>query len=591
MRNPFYRLILIISFLINFCFPSGGSDGITAAEIIEHIRYLSSDHLKGRLPGTSGSKKAIRYIEKEWKASGVIPAGEKGYRQSFEFTSGISLSGYNRFKINETRKTFRVKKNFMPLGFSGTGLFNASVVFAGYGFGVEDSVAWNDYDDIDVAGKWALIFRGSPDGSQPHSAFADHMPLRKKYMTARDHNAAGVLFVNPYDDNDLEELLPLRFRPSASAGTIPAIHISQEIAQQLLPQNTTLKDLQEKLDNNRSSISFDLNVSISATIGLRTKKSRGTNILGFIPGDGSSDEIIIIGAHMDHLGYGGKGSGSLRPNENAIHNGADDNASGIAGLIELAEKLANNPRPLKRDVLFVAFDAEEKGLLGSKHFVNNSVINLENVAAMLNMDMIGRLKDSSLTVGGTGTSPLFEPLLDSLQNVHKLKISYSKEGFGPSDHSSFYIKDIPVLFFFTGTHEDYHKPSDDWEKINPAGEQKILELIYDVAAYIGARDEKPVFTTAGPGERPQGRRRFNVTFGIIPSYSSDEPGLTIDGVRPDGPADAAGVQAGDIIIAIDGKDVQDIYDYMHCLEELKKGQEAAVIVKRGGDTLKLIVSP
>jgi Zn-dependent M28 family amino/carboxypeptidase len=591
MRNPFYRLILIISFLINFCFPSGGSDGITAAEIIEHIRYLSSDHLKGRLPGTSGSKKAIRYIEKEWKASGVIPAGEKGYRQSFEFTSGISLSGYNRFKINETRKTFRVKKNFMPLGFSGTGLFNASVVFAGYGFGVEDSVAWNDYDDIDVAGKWALIFRGSPDGSQPHSAFADHMPLRKKYMTARDHNAAGVLFVNPYDDNDLEELLPLRVSSSARAGTIPAIHISQEIAQQLLPQNTTLKDLQDKLDNNRSSISFDLNVSISATIGLRTKKSRGTNILGFIPGDGSSDEIIIVGAHLDHLGYGGKGSGSLQPDKNAIHNGADDNASGIAGLIELAEKLANNPKPLKKDVLFIAFDAEEKGLLGSKHFVNNSVINLENVAAMLNMDMIGRLKDSSLTVGGTGTSPLFEPLLDSLQNVHKLKISYSKEGFGPSDHSSFYIKDIPVLFFFTGTHEDYHKPSDDWEKINPAGEQKILELIYDVAAYIGAQDEKPVFTTAGPGERPQGRRRFNVTFGIIPSYSSDEPGLTIDGVRPDGPADAAGVQAGDIIIAIDGKDVQDIYDYMHCLEELKKGQEAAVIVKRGGDTLKLIVSP
>ena len=591
MRNPFYRLILIISFLINFCFPSGGSDGITAAEIIEHIRYLSSDHLKGRLPGTSGSKKAIRYIEKEWKASGVIPAGEKGYQQSFEFTSGISLSGYNRFKINETRKTFRVKKNFMPLGFSGTGLFNASVVFAGYGFGVEDSVAWNDYDDIDVAGKWALIFRGSPDGSQPHSAFADHMPLRKKYMTARDHNAAGVLFVNPYDDNDLEELLPLRVSSSARAGTIPAIHISQEIAQQLLPQNTTLKDLQEKLDNNRSSISFDLNVSISATVGLRTKKSKGTNVLGLVPGDGSSDQIIILGAHMDHLGYGGTGSGSLQPDEHTIHNGADDNASGTAGLLELAEKLAANPYPLKRDVLFIAFDAEEKGLLGSKHFVDNSVINLENVAAMLNMDMIGRLKDSSLTVGGTGTSPLFEPLLDSLQNVHKLKISYSKEGFGPSDHSSFYIKDIPVLFFFTGTHEDYHKPSDDWEKINPAGEQKILELIYDVAAYIGARDEKPVFTTAGPGERPQGRRRFNVTFGIIPSYSSDEPGLTIDGVRPDGPADAAGVQAGDIIIAIEGKDVQDIYDYMHCLEELKKGQEAAVIVRRGGDTLKLIVSP
>ena len=359
----------------------------------------------------------------------------------------------------------------------------------------------------------------------------------------------------------------------------------------MLPNNTTLKDLQEKLDNNRSSISFDLNVSISATVGLRTKKSKGTNVLGLVPGDGSSDQIIILGAHMDHLGYGGAGSGSLQPDEHTIHNGADDNASGTAGLLELAEKLAANPYPLKRDVLFIAFDAEEKGLLGSKHFVDNSVINLENVAAMLNMDMIGRLKDSSLTVGGTGTSPLFEPLLDSLENIHKLKISYSKEGFGPSDHSSFYIKDIPVLFFFTGTHEDYHKPSDDWEKINATGEQKILELIYDVTAYIGAQDKKPGFTTAGPRERPQGRRRFNVTFGIIPSYASSGPGLTIDGVRPDGPAKAAGVQAGDIIIEIDGKDIQDIYDYMHRLGELKKGQEVAVMVKRGKDTLKLIVSP
>ena len=591
MRNPFYRLILIILLLINFCFSGGGSDRITSAEILGHIRYLSSDPLKGRAPGTSGSKKAIRYIEKEWKTSGVIPAGEKGYQQSFEFTSGVSLSGYNRFKINETRKTFRVKQDFMPLGFSGTGSFNASAVFAGYGFGVEDSVAWNDYANIDVGDKWVLVFRGSPEGSQPHSAFAEHMPLRKKYMVARDNNAAGVLFVNPYDDNNLEKLLPLRFRSSASAGTIPVIHISQEIAQQLLPNNTTLKDLQEKLDNNRSSISFDLNVSISATVGLRTKKSKGTNVLGLVPGDGSSDQIIILGAHMDHLGYGGTGSGSLQPDEHTIHNGADDNASGTAGLLELAEKLAANPYPLKRDVLFIAFDAEEKGLLGSKHFVDNSIINLENVVAMLNMDMIGRLKDSSLTVGGTGTSPLFEPLLDSLQNIHKLKISYSKEGFGPSDHSSFYIKDIPVLFFFTGTHEDYHKPSDDWEKINAAGEQKILELIYDVTAYIGAQDKKPGFTTAGPRERPQGRRRFNVTFGIIPSYASSGPGLTIDGVRPDGPAEAAGVQAGDIIIEIDGKDIQDIYDYMHRLGELKKGQEVTVMVKRGEDTLKLIVSP
>jgi hypothetical protein len=563
---------------------------ITADEIRDHINFLSSDKLKGRHPGTRGSKQAIRYIEKEWKSSGVLPAGERGFKQSFIFTSGVYLSGYNRLKIDELRKTFRVKQDFMPLGFSAVGLVKADVVFAGYGFSTEDSVSWNDYSNIDVNGKWVLVFRGSPDGSSPHSAFSDYAPLRKKYMVAKDNNAAGVLFVNPFNDDELEEFVALRFGPSTTRGPIPAIHISQEVAQQLLPQNTSLKNLQDMLDTNRTSVSFDLNISVSATISLRIKKSRGTNVLGVVRGDGSTDEIIIIGAHMDHLGLGGEGSGSLRPEEEAIHNGADDNASGTAGLLEMAEKIAFNSEQLKRDVLFIAFDAEEKGLLGSKYFVDNPNINLENVSAMINMDMVGRLKDSSLTVGGTGTSPMFEPLLDSLQNIHNLNISYSKEGYGPSDHSSFYIKDIPVLFFFTGTHEDYHKPSDDWEKINATGEKIILDLVYDVTKHLGFLDKKPVFTVAGPKERSQNQRGFKVTFGIVPSYSSSGPGLTIDGVRSEGPAEIAGIQSGDIIIEIGGKDIQDIYDYMHRLGDLKKGQRVAVKIKRGEDTLELVVN-
>ncbi|MBC8323576.1 MAG: M20/M25/M40 family metallo-hydrolase [Candidatus Marinimicrobia bacterium] len=590
MRNPLNRLILIFLLFSSFCLFAGETSEITSSEIIDHIRYLSSDRLKGRAPGTQGSKRAMHYIKKEWRKVGVVPAGERGFQQPFSFTSGVSLSGYNRFKIDGQRTSFRVKHDFMPLGFSADGSFNANVVFAGYGFGVEDSVSWNDYSDIDATDKWVLIFRGSPDGNSPHSAFADYAPLRKKYLSARDNNAAGVLFVNPYHDDDLEDFIPLRFGPSSSKGIIPAIHISQEIAQQLLPQNTLLKELQDQLDNDRSSLSFDLGVNVTATVSLKIKKSKGINLLGLIPGDGSTNEIIIIGAHLDHLGFGGKGSGSLRPDEKAIHNGADDNASGAAGLLEIAEKLSTNSKPLKRDVLFIAFDAEEKGLLGSKYFVDNPTVNLENVSAMLNMDMIGRLKDSSLTVGGTGTSPLFEPLLDSLQQNRPLKISYSKEGYGPSDHSSFYIKDIPVLFFFTGSHEDYHKPTDDWEKINAVGEQKILELIFDITNHIGSLADKPVFTTAGPKEQTQSRRGFKVTFGIIPSYAGGGPGLTIDGVRPEGPAEAAGIMGGDIIIEIGGKDVQDIYDYMHRLGELKKGQTVEVKVKRGEETLSFTVN-
>lgn len=589
MQNPIYSLISCMLVFYASLFSANNNKDITAAEIIEHIRYLSSDKLKGREPGSYGSKAAIRYIEQQWKTAGVIPAGNRGYQQSFEFTSGINLSGYNRFKINETRKTFRVKKDFIPLGFSATGSFDAPVVFAGYGFGVQDSVSWNDYSQVNVTDKWVLIFRGSPEGSSFHSPFAKQMSLRKKYMVAKDNGAAGVLFVNPYNDAELESLIPLRFRSSARIGAIPAIHVSQEIVQQLLPPNIALEDLQNQLDNARESKSFNLDINVSATVGLRVSKSKGTNVLGLVPGDGSTNENIVIGAHLDHLGFGGSGSGSLQPNEKVIHNGADDNASGTAGLLELAEKLSTLTRPLKRDVLFIAFDAEEKGLLGSKHFVENPVVEIENVVAMFNMDMIGRMKDSSLTVGGTGTSPLFEPLLDSLQIVHHLKTFYNKEGFGPSDHSSFYSKDIPVLFFFTGTHEDYHKPSDDWDKINPAGEKQILDLIYDVTKHIGYLENKPAFAVAGPKERPQGGRGFKVTFGIIPSYTGDVPGLVIDGVRPGGPAELAGMKAGDIITAIAGKDVEDIYDYMHRLGELKKGQRVQVLIKREEVSLEVAI--
>jgi aminopeptidase YwaD len=588
------KLLTFIFFTFSLFAKTGNSvhskTSITTDEIRQHIQFLSSDRLKGRQPGTPGSKQAIRYLEKEWKSTGVLPAGEKGFKQPFTFTSGISLSGYNRLKINELRKTFRVKQDFMPIGFSAVGQVNANVIFAGYGFSTKDSVSWDDYSNIDVDGKWVLVLRGSPDGSSPHSAFSNYSPLRKKYLAARDNNAAGILFVNPYNDDNMEEFVELRFGPSSSQGSIPAIHISQKLAQQLIPHRILLKDLQGDLDSNRTSISFDLNISVNATVGLRIKKSKGTNVLGIVHGDGTSDEIIIVGAHMDHLGMGGEGSGSLRPDEIAIHNGADDNASGTAGLLEVAEIISTNSEKLKRDVLFIAFDAEEKGLLGSKYFVNNPNIELENVSAMINMDMVGRLRDSSLTVGGTGTSPMFEPLLDSLQNIHNLNISYSKEGFGPSDHSSFYIKDIPVLFFFTGTHDDYHKPSDDWEKINASGEKTILDLVYDVIKHIGTIEEKPFFTVSGPKERSQNNRGFKVTFGIIPSYSSSGPGLTIDGVRSEGPAEIAGIQSGDIIVEIDGKDIQDIYDYMHRLGDLKKGQKVEVKIKRGDRALELVVN-
>lgn len=543
--------------------------------------------MQGREPGTPGSKSAIGYIEKQWKKSGISPAGIRGFRQQFQFNSGVTISGYNRLKINESRQIYKVKKDFIPLGFSKTGSFSAPVVFVGYGFDIQDSIQWNDYAGVDVMGRWVMIFRGSPDGSGPHSLYADHMSIRKKYLLAEDKGAAGVLFVNPYGDDELTGFIDLTLDPSASAGYITVIHISQALAGQLFPNENELLLLQKKIDASKKPASVLLNKTVSATVGLKINKTTGTNLIGRVKGTDATDETIVIGAHMDHLGYGGKGSGSLSAETNAIHNGADDNASGTAGLIEIAEQIGKHP--LRKNVLFIAFDAEEKGLLGSKYFVEHPTLNLKNIISMVNLDMIGRMKDSSLTIGGVGTSPVFQPLLDSLNDQKILKLTYSNEGYGPSDHSSFYAQDIPVLFFFTGTHEDYHKPGDDWEKINTIGIAQVVELVEDVVVTISQEHEPPKFTEAGPKEAPKGNRHFKVTFGIIPSYGSGGDGLKLDGVRSDGPARVAGLLKGDVIIEINGNKIKDIYDYMLRLGDLKKGQRIPVKVLRNKENLEFFI--
>jgi hypothetical protein len=238
----------------------------------------------------------------------------------------------------------------------------------------------------------------------------------------------------------------------------------------------------------------------------------------------------------------------------------------------------------------MAYNAEEEGLLGSKYFVDNPTIDLTKITAMINLDMIGRMSDKKVTIGGTGTSPIFKSILDELEPDYDINIRRNSEGYGPSDHASFYVNNIPVLFFFTGTHTDYHKPSDDWEHINAEGEKQILEMVHDIIYKIDSIDEQLVFTESGPKEASQTRRSFKVTLGLIPSYGSDVEGLEIDGARADGPAGKAGLIKGDIIIEIDGKDIKNIYDYMYRLGELKLGENINVKVRRGENILNLTIS-
>ena len=558
---------------------------ISANDILDHIKYLSADEREGRFPGSRGSKEAIDYIVNELKSSGVQPAGTDGYKQFFDFTIGIKMNGENTLSVNG--KPYNVNEDFVPVEFSSNGMVSSGLTFVGYGYSIDDSMDWNDYKNINVENRWAMIIRGGPDGDHPHSKFVNHNPLRKKAMLARDNKAAGVLFVD-FDEGG--ELMSLKHTPNSTAIGIPVIHISRTLADKLLAGR--LGSFQTKINESKSPYSIEIDTKLKANISLEKEKVSVPNVLGILEGsdDKLKNEYIILGAHFDHLGFGGSGSGSLSMNSVEVHNGADDNASGTAGVLEIAAKLSSQPEKLKRSVIFMAYNAEEEGLLGSKYFVDNPTIDLEKITAMINMDMIGRMSDKKVTIGGTGTSPSFKLILDELEPYYDINIRRSSEGYGPSDHASFYVNDIPVLFFFTGTHTDYHKPSDDWEHINAEGEKQILEMVHDIIYKIDSIDEQLVFTESGPKEASQTRRNFKVTLGVIPSYGSDAEGLEIDGARPDGPAGKAGLKKGDIIIEIGGKDIKNIYDYMYRLGELKPGENINVKVRRGENTLNLTVN-
>ena len=324
---------------------------------------------------------------------------------------------------------------------------------------------------------------------------------------------------------------------------------------------------------------------------LKNETIQVSNVVGLITGTKSKDEFIVIGAHFDHLGFGGVHSGSLDMNSSEIHNGADDNASGVAGIIELAKQLSYDQKSLNRSILFVAFNAEEQGILGSKFFINNFPVPREKIVTMINLDMIGRLKSLSLNVSGTGTSPIFNTILDKSSKKYQLNIKKNPEGYGPSDHASFYANDIPVLSFFTGGHSDYHRPSDDWTKINISGLKKILNMVHDVVLQIDTIEEKPKFTEAGPKTSASSSMvRMNVTFGFMPSYTGSGEGLGVDGVRADGPAGKAGVKKGDVIIEINNNAIKDIYGYMDVLQKLKPGESSTIKVLRNNKEITLKIN-
>ncbi len=564
---------------------------LAPADIQYHVNYLASDSLEGRLSGTPGCEAAANYIAAEFKRFGLAPQGEvQSYLQKFDFIGGVELGSNNTLRSSrggqDTAWTLNV--DFVPAAFSLSGKVETAdgIAFAGYGISSE-KIKYDEYAGLDTKGKAVLAMRYSPESNNPHSAFAEFDALRYKALQAREHGAAALLLVI----GEKEVLPELKFERASSDAGLPVIFVTRHVvAWLLLGTNQTLAALQASIDATKTPHSFlvaDCRVQLETQV--QKQRREAANVIAMLAGSDAQlqKQAVIIGAHYDHLGRSSEGA--LDPDrKNEIRNGADDNASGTAGVLELAQYfLAPEHRP-KRSLIFMTFAGEELGLLGSAHYVSHPTFPLAQTVAMINMDMIGRMQDSALVVHGVGTAPNFAELVERNNAETKFKLSLKKDGLGPSDHSSFYQKNLPVLFFFSGLHGDYHRTSDDAEKINLEGEAHILHLVAKVAAEIANSDSLPLFTKVESEGRQQARS-FRVSVGTIPDYAAEVEGLKLSGVRAGGPAERAGLQAGDIIIRFGALDVKNIYDYTYALGEFAPGDEVEVMVLRGQEkkTMKL----
>lgn len=556
-----------------------------------HLDFLSSDSLKGRYPGTAEDRITAEYIRTSLISKGLKPLYDNGF-QSFNVTTSVNAGKNNSFVL--AGKSLQFSSDYSLYSYSSNATVDGEVVFGGFGMVIQtDNLQHNDYEDIDVKGKWVLVLSGDPEPEAANSAYIPHADARLKALHARDKGALGVIFTSGKANNPSGDLTPLSFGRSVVSAGLPVVDLKRSVADQWLStMELSVDSLEQQLMRGMKPSAFLLSGRAVVTTELIRNEVTTFNIAAVLPGTDASlaDEYIIIGAHYDHLGMGGPGSGSRVPDTIAVHRGADDNASGVAGMLALATSLSEMGA-LKRSVIFAAFGAEEMGLLGSRYMARNLSIDKSSISAMINLDMIGRLNEKkAVMIGGMGTSAEAEQLLGSISVHHTLALSYSPEGFGASDHASFYAESIPVFFVTTGAHPDYHTPSDTPEKINYEGMTEVLQLVNELAMELANRDGKLTFQEAGPRERNTARRGFRVTLGIMPDFTdSSNNGLVVGGVTKGGPADLGGLKKGDIITGIEGLKVSTIYDYMNRLRQLKPGQRVNVDINRNGEALVVIV--
>ncbi len=598
------------------------------ADIRSEIAYLASDELRGRGSGEPGNDRAAQYVAREFAKDGLKPLGtnrqrdpnatldQSGYYQPFTFVAGRVVGKNNKLSIDygTPRKPITIaapngqtalvesgraivlysNRDFQPSSVSGAGKVEGPLVFVGYGIHAPKA-GHDDYEGVDAKSKIVVMLAGSPK-DDPHSPLADYADIYRKATTARDLGAVGVLVVLPKSADTFAQS-PAVFDNASDAG-LPVLRLRRFAAASLLQgAQKSLDAAQQQVDEGKTvSFAFPANQAAQIQADVHKVEKVTANVVGIIEGSDPvlKNEYVVIGAHMDHLGMGGPGSlaTSKAP---AIHHGADDNASGTAGVMQLARYFARGTentglqRP-RRSIVLMCFSGEELGLFGSDWYVKHPIVPMDKTVAMLNMDMVGRLRDNKLIVIGSGTATEWNGLLDDLNKTAGFALAKSESGFGASDQQSFYTKNVPVLFFFTGTHPQYHTPQDTVDLINAEGEAKVLNLVADCARRVANDVSRPTFQRIQTPDQNAPSRGLRVYFGSVPDYAAMVEGVQLNGVREGSPAEKAGLKAGDIITKFGDKIIKNVYDYTYALQDHKPGDVVQVIVTRAAQSLTLTVT-
>lgn len=583
---------------------------IRATDLQAQVEWLASPEREGRRTGSAGARASAEWIEQYLKSSGV-GAPEKGFAQEFDFPAGVALKKEHNSLLllsGAKEQAFQLEQDFRPLPFSDSGSAEAEVVFAGYGLSVpeaKDALRYNSYDGIEVKDKVVLLLRYVPEGvdAARRAQLNRYAGLRYKAMLARERGAKAVLVVSGPASSQPGELLGLSSDNSLAGSGILAHSVSLKVAEALLAgTGKSVKQIQAELDNENPHVpgGFALpGVRVRLETGVEHKRGIDRNVVAIIPpGPNSTGEWVLAGAHYDHLGQGSEANSLARSGEeNAIHHGADDNASGTALLMEigafLAHERATKPERFKRGVILGFWSGEEIGLIGSAAFAEKPPVELSRVVAYLNFDMVGRLRENRLSLQGIASSKAWKKLIEKRNVAAGFNLALQDDPYLPTDTTSFYPKRIPVLSFFTGSHEDYHRPSDTPEKLDFSGLERVTKFASLLIQDLVESPERPDFARVERSAQQESgsRETLRAYIGSIPDYATEVKGVKLSGVRAGSPAEKGGLQGGDVIVEFGKQKIANIYDYTYALDAVKIGEPVGVVVERKGVLTRLNVTP